>query len=357
MREPSGAPAPAGVLFPELLQAPEPAPPLRPRGARLLRVLVRILLWSLITVGAVRGLLPAPTAPAPSRSPTAGPAPPALAGPPCHPQAEAVAAAFVREYLTVGQDRTARAKRLRQLTARGVDLRQSVAVPADVAQYADLVVAAGGRSVAGGIEVTVVAHVLQVRADLYSDGGTLAFVVPLAVRGEEVAVVGRPRPTTVPVASQLSLPDPPAVAPSQSRAAERAAHQAVVAFVTGDEAELTRLGGGRAPSTRPFPSGWRVVSIGPGEVTGAGGARLAPLAGPGAALPAEAGGSTEIVPEATGGTRVPTEATGGTGVVAEVTVRARPPVGPASYSLPVRVELETGPQGIAVRHIDGGESP
>jgi hypothetical protein len=246
-----------------------------------------------------------------------------------------VAAAFVREYLTVGQDRTARAKRLRQLTARGVDLRQSVAVPADVAQYADLVVAAGGRSVAGGIEVTVVAHVLQVRADLYSDGGTLAFVVPLAVRGDEVAVVGRPRPTTVPVASQLSLPDPPAVAPSQSRAAERAAHQAVVAFVTGDEAELTRLGGGRAPSTRPFPSGWRVVSIGPGEVTG----------------------STGIVPEATGGTRVPTEATGGTGVVAEVTVRARPPVGPASYSLPVRVELETGPQGIAVRHIDGGESP
>jgi hypothetical protein len=333
MREPSGGPAPAGVLFPELLGASEPAPALRPRGARLLGVLARILLWSLITVGAIRGLVPAPTGPVPSPSPTAGPAA-ASAEPPGHRRAEAVAAAFLREYLTVGEDRTARAKRLRQLTARGVDLRRSVAVPADVAQYADLVVPAGSRSVAGGIEVTVVAHILQVRADIYADGGTLAFVVPLAVRGDEVAVAGRPRPTPVPVASQLSLPHPPAAAPTQSQAA----HQAVVAFVTGDRAELTRLGGGRAPSTRPFPSGWRVVSIGPAEVTGPAGARPAPVAGPSTAPAVHASGSA-------------------TRFAAEVTVRARPPAGPASYSLPVRVDLESGPGGITVRHIDGGGSP
>ena len=334
MREPAGGPAPAGVLFPELLEASEPAPPLRPRGARPLRVLARILLWSLITVGAIRGLLPAPTGPVPSPSPTAGPAAAASAEPPGHRRAEAVAAAFLREYLTVGEDRTARAKRLRQLTARGVDLRRAVAVPADVAQYADLVVPAGSRSVAGGIVVTVVAHILQVRADLYTDGGTLAFVVPLAVRGDEVVVAGRPRATTVPVASQLSLPHPPAAAPSQSRAA----HQAVVALVTGDKAELTRLGGGRAPSMRPFPSGWRVVSIDPAEVTGPAGARPAPVAGPSTAATAQATGSARRF-------------------TAEVTVRARPPVGPASYSLPVRVDLESGPRGITVRHIDGGGSP
>jgi hypothetical protein len=330
MREPAGGPAPAGVLFPELLEASEPAPALRPRGARPLRMLARVLLWSLITVGAIRGLLPAPTGPVPSPSPTAGQAA-ASVEPPGHRRAEAVAAAFLREYLTVGEDRTARAKRLRQLTVRGVDLRRSVAVPADVAQYADLVVPAGSRSVDGGIEVTVVAHILQVRADIYTDGGTLAFVVPLAVGGDEVAVAGRPRPTPVPVASQLSLPRPPAAAPSQSRAA----HQAVVAFVTGDKAELTRLGGGRAPSTRPVPSGWRVVSIGSAEVTGPAGVRPAPVAGPSTAPTAEATGSARRF-------------------TAEVTVRARPPAGPASYSLPVRVDLESGPRGITVRHIDGG---
>ena len=203
-----------------------------------------------------------------------------------------------------------------------------------MAQYADLVAAADSRSVADGIEVTVVAHVLQVRADVYTDGGTLAFVVPLAVRGDEVAVAGRPRPTTVPVASQLPLPHPPAAAPSQVRAA----HQAVVAFVTGDRAGLIRLGGGRAPSTRPFPSGWRVVSIGRVEMTGPAGVGPAPLAGP----------STAPTAQATGRARRFT---------AEVTVRARPPVGPASYSLPVRVDLEHGPRGITVRHIDGGGSP
>ena len=334
MREPSGAPAPAGVLFPELLADPEPAPPAQPRGASLLRVLARVLLWSLIAVGAIRGLLPAA---APSHFPPAGTAPATSAEPPGHRQAEALATAFLREYLTVGEDRAARAKRLHQLTARGVDLRRSLAVPADAAQYADLVVAAGSRPVAGGVEVTVVAHVLQVRDDVYTDGGTLAFVVPMAVSRKGVAVSGRPRPTTVPLSTQLSLPRPPAVPPSMSRLAERAAHQAVVALVTGDKAALTRLGGGQAPATHPLPSGWHVVSVSPAKVTGPAGVHAA-QAPPGGAIGGRVNGA-------------------GTKLTAEVTVRARPLAGPASYFQPVRVQLEAGPQGIIVRQIDGGGSP
>lgn len=336
MRQPLDAPAaPTGVLFPELLGASEPVPPAEPRGARLLRVLARVLLWSLITVGAIRGLLPAP---APSRSASAGSAPATAAAPPGHRQAEAVAAAFLREYLTVGEDGATRSKRLSQLTARGVDLRRSVSLPAEVAQYADLVVVAGSRSVAAGVEVTVLAHVLQVRDGGYADGGTLAFVVPMTMQGEGAAVTGRPRPTTVPVAPRLSLPRPPAVPPSLSRSAERVAHEAVVAFVTSDTAALTRLGGGRAPSTRPLPSGWRVVSVSPAEVTGTAGAHPAQVAGPGGALAGQVEGT-------------------GAKLAAEVMVRARPPAGPAAYSLPVRVQLEVRPQGVFVRQIDGGGSP
>jgi hypothetical protein len=316
MREPSGPPGPTGVLFPELLASSEPAPPARPRGARLLKGLARVLLWSLITVGAFRGLLPdgaGPTQPGPG---TTGSTSALSAEAPEQHQAEAVAAAFLREYLTVGEDRAARDRRLGQFTVRGVDPRRSVTVPDGVAQYADLVVAAGSRPVVDGVEVTVVAHVLQVRSDGYRDGGTLAFVVPLAVRREGIGVAGRPRPTTVPFGSRLSPLRPRALPASMSRLARRVAHQAVVAFVTSDNAALARLGGGRAPSTRPLPSGWRVASIGPAELTGSAGA-----------------------------------------LTAQVPVRARPATGPVSYSLPVRVQLKAGPQGVAVQQIDGGGSP
>jgi hypothetical protein len=263
MREPSGAPAPRGVLFPELLASSEPAPPARPRGARLLKGLARVLLWSLITVGAFRGLTPDRAGPAQPGPATSGSATALPAEAREQRQAEAVAAAFLREYLTVGEDRAARAQRLGQLTVRGVDLRRSVAVPTGVAQYTDLVVPAGSRSALGGVEVTVVAHVLQVRSDGYRDGGTLAFVVPLAVRREGIGVTGRPRPTTVPSGSRLSLPRPRTLPPSVSQLARQVAHQAVVALVTSDKAALARLGGGRAPSTRPLPSGWHAASIGP----------------------------------------------------------------------------------------------
>ena len=40
-------------------------------------------------------------------------------------------------------------------------------------------------------------------------------------------------------------------------------------------------------------------------------------------------------------------------LAAQVPVRARPPTGPVSYSLPVRVQLEAGPQGVTVQRIDG----
>jgi hypothetical protein len=219
----------------------------------------RVLLWGLIAAGAARGLFPTPERPDP------GPA----GHPPDH-QAEGVAAAFLREYLTVGDDRAARARRLRQFTVAGTELRGSVSVPTGVAQYLDQVVAAGSSPVAGGIEVTVLAHVLQVRSSGYRDGGTLAFVVPLAVLPQGVAVRGRPRPTAPPIASGMpdaGQPAAPTMSASRqqaaptalSRPASRVARQAVAAFVAADDSTLARLGGGRPPSARPLPAGWHAI--------------------------------------------------------------------------------------------------
>jgi hypothetical protein len=299
-------PTSTGAALPDLLGAAEPAPPARPRGSRLLRNLARVALWSLIVVGAFRGLLPAPES-SPPKTPAA---------PPADRRAAAVAAAFLREYLTVGDDRTARAERLGRFTAAGADLGRSVAVPRGEAQYADLVLPAGSRPVANGVEVTVLAHVLQLRSGAYRDGGTLAFVVPLTIRKEGVAVTGRPRPASLPVASGLTLPRPPTAPAELASVAGRMARRAVAAAVAGDGSTLTRLGGGRPPSTRPLPSGWRVTGIGGAEVTGPPGA------------------PTALVP-----------------------VRARPPVGRASYLFLVRVQLAVGPRGLTVRQVDLGGSP
>jgi hypothetical protein len=306
VNESSGAPVATGAWFPELLGAPEPAPPMPSGRSRLLRTLARIVLWSLVAVGALRGLMP---------SPVAGPDATAAGASPEDRRAEAVAAAFMREYLTVGGDQAARAERLSRFTVAGVHLRGSVSVPAGVAQYADLVVAAGSSPVDGGIEVTVLAHVLQLRSGTYRDSGLLAFAVPLAVGREGVAVSGRPRPTVPPVASEPMLGRPRAAPAELSPAARRLVRQAVIAFIATDAATLARLGGGRAPSTRPLPSGWRATSVGGAEV-----------AGP------------------------------STGLTAHVPVRARPPTGQATYVVPVRVHLHAGPAGLTVRHIDGGGS-
>jgi hypothetical protein len=311
MRDPSGAPAAADLLFPELVGPSEPAPPARSRASRLLRTLARVALWSLVAAGAVRGLAPSPSGPSQARAPV----PTVAVEPSDDRRAEAVAAAFLREYLTVGDDRLGRAQRLGQLAVAGLDPGGSVWLPAGTAQYADQVVPAGRRPVAGGMEVTVLAHVLQVRSGAYRDGGTLAFVVPLAVRGGKVAVAGRPRPTAPPIASGLALPRPRAAPATASRLAGRMARQAVAALVTGDETTLARLGGGRPPAIRPLPSGWRATRVGEAEVTGTAG-----------------------------------------GLVAQVSVRVRPPVGPTSYAVPVRVELAAGSKGLTVRQIDGGST-
>jgi hypothetical protein len=344
---PSGAPPPPAVPFPELWNSPdaptsaaapfpelrgaaEPAPPAHSRGSRLLRMVARVVLWSLVVVGALRGLLPATDGLTPWAAVPQGGRPAATSGgtQDDHRAAAAVAVAFLREYLTVGEDQAARATRLGQFGVAGADLRGSVAVPAGVSQYADLVVAAGGRSVAEGVEITVLAHVLQLRSGAYRDGGTLAFVVPLVVRQEGIAVTGRPRPTSLPVGSGVSLPRPPTAPADLSPAAERLARQAVVALVNGDRETLARLGGGRMPATRSLPTGWRTLSIGTAEV-----------ADSPAALAA-------------------TSVAGSPGAVAAmVPVRVRPPTGPVSYVVPVLVRLDTSPRGLTVRQVDAGGSP
>jgi hypothetical protein len=191
-------------------------------------------------------------------------------------------------------------------------LHDSVSVPAGVAQYVEHVVTAAINPDASGIEVTVLAHVLQLRSGAYRDSGTLAFVVPLAVRRQELAVRGRPRPTALPIASGLSLPRPRILPAARSGPAGRMARQAVRAFGAGDLATLARPGGGRAPSTRRLPSGWRAVGVGHAEVTG----------------PADA-------------------------PAALVEVMARPPTGGATYVIPVRVQLwpvhEDSPSKVAAR--------
>lgn len=321
---------PAAVPFPELLGTAGPAPAAHPRGSRLLRMLARLVLWSLIAVGALRGLLPVSDGLVQrAAGPQEGrPAAAASGGPQDDRRAAAVAVAFLREYLTVGDDQAARAERLGRFGATGDDLRRSVVVPAGVSQYADLVVAAGSRWVQGTAEITVLAHVLQLRSGAYRDGGTLAFVVPLVVRQQGIAVTGRPRPTSLPVGPGSSLPRPRAAPVDLSPSAGRLARQAVVAVVNGDRATLARLGGGRAPATRSLPTGWHTLRIGTAEVPG-----------PSAAL-------------------ATIEVAGSPGAVAAVVpVRARPPTGLVSYLVQVLVRLDTGPRGLTVRQVDAGGSP
>jgi hypothetical protein len=307
VKGPSAAPAAGGGLG-ELLGTAEPPPPGGRRGGKALRILARVVLWSLIGVGALRGLVPVP-----GSDPD-----PVPAAPSDDRHAEAVAAAFMREYLTVGADaagtgRAARAERLGRFAAAGVDLRRSVSLPAGVAQYVDHVVASGRRPVDAGLEVTVLAHVLQIRSGGYHDGGTLAFVVPMVVGRGGVAVGGRPRPATPPVASGSPIGQPRPAPAELVAAGKRVARQAVIAVVASDSAALARLGGGRPPSIRALPSGWRAVGVGVAEVSG----------------PAER-------------------------LIAQVSIQARPPLGPASYSVPVRVHLLAGRQGLTVRQIDAG---
>jgi hypothetical protein len=305
MRSASQA-TPGGVdtLPGELLATPAAPPPGGGVASAALRVLARVVLWLLVGVGALRGLLPLEPEDGRPAAVTA------TAG-----QASAVAAAFLREYLTVGGEVAGRAERLGRFTAAGLELDGAVSLPPGVAQYADQVVASEVRPVDGGIEVTVVAHVLLLRSGGYRDAGTLAFVVPLAGGADGLAVRGPPRPTGLPVAAGRPVGRPQAVPASLAAAAARAARQAVVAVVGRDAAALARLGGGSPPEVRPLPVGWRAVGVDAAEV-----------AGPVAAL------------------------------TARVVLRARAPAG-ATYLVPVQVRLEAGPHGVLVRRVDAGGTP
>jgi hypothetical protein len=219
MREPSGGPPLSNAAFPELLGTAEPAPAARPRGSRLIKVLARVTLRSLIIVSALRGLMPAPD----------GPGPAAAADPPEDRRAAAVAVAFLREYLTVGDDRTARTQRLGRFAATGVHLGRSVSLPDGDAQYADLVVAAGSRWGHRG------ARGDRPRSHPAAPVGRLSRRRDVGVRRAPGRPARRDRgrrqaaPTSLPLASGLPLPRPPRIPPELLPMARRMARQAVVA--------------------------------------------------------------------------------------------------------------------------------
>jgi len=279
------------------------------------------MLWALITTGALHGLVPLPVLPAGSGSPAMpvrsgqdGQAPPS--GTFDQEQAAAaMATAFLREYLTVDGNRAARPARLGRFLARGLDLDGSVLPRAGTSQYTDYVLPAGVRPLKEGVEVTVLAHLLQTRSGTTRDGGVVAFVVPMVGGPKGAAVGDLPRPAPVPV--DPGLPTRRAALPTAlARAAAVAAGQAVAALLNGDHVTLARLGGGTAPEARPLPDGWRAVGI----------ASIRP-AGP---------------PEAPG---------------VQVLIRARPPVAGVEYLVPVRVSLRPGRDGLLVRQIDAGGVP
>jgi hypothetical protein len=302
MRDQAATPADVDALAPELLAPPAAPPPPASRSSRLLRALARVVLWTLVAVGALRGLLPPVHDPA---HPGAGPAA-------ADRQAAAVATAFLREYLTVDGDAAGRAERLGRFTVAGLELDGSVSPRAGTTQYADQLVASDVRPVDGGVEVTVLAHVLQVGADGYRDGGTLGFVVPLAGGSGGLAVRDAPRPASLPLAGGLRVGRSQPVPAPVAQAAARTARQAVVAVVRADAVALTRLGGGTPPAVRPLPRGWRATGVGTAEVTG-------PVSS----------------------------------LTARVVLRARAPAG-TRYLVPVLVRLEARPPGVVVLQVDVG---
>ena len=295
-------------------------PPPRPPGWRL-RVTARIALWTLIGIAAIHGLVPPET---PSAQPRAASTPmrPSGARDAFSPQAQeqaasAIAAAFLREYLTVGQEPATRPARLKRYLARGVDLGADVRAAGGVSQLTDSVLPERADPVAGGVRVTVIAHLVQTRAGVAEDGGTVAFVVPLLSGPRGFAVSGLPRPAPLPLDPSLT-PVVPALPIELARATATSAGQAVAALLDEDRATLARLGGGTPPKLRPFPSGWRPVRI----------ADIRPTGPP---------GTPTVV----------------------VDMWARPSVAGLEYLVPVRVSFRTGPGGGShvVTEIDAGDTP
>ena len=299
---------PIGALDLEVPVPPTPVPRGRWRATVGLLLFARVVLWTLVGVGALRGLLPLGSAGRHAAAPAAIDR--QLAG--------GVAAAFLREYLTVDGDRAGRAGRLRRFTAAGVDLDRAVSLPAGTSQYADQLEAVGVRPVAGGAEVTVLAHLLEMGRGGYRDRGTVAMVVPVAGGPGGLAVRGPPWPAPLPVDRSLRAPPSGSAAGSGwtgsgATAARKVARRAVAALLAGDRAALARLGGGTPPAASSLPSGWRAGQVTRVELGGLAGAP-----------------------------------------VAQVFLLAAAPQGSARYLVPVRVWLSEGPGGPLVRRVDAG---
>jgi hypothetical protein len=297
---------------------PEPPPP---APGRTLRVLARVLLWTLIGLGALHALLPTsttPWGPGPNGAPAHSSSDPQSSRSQASPASQlamATAAAFLREYLTVDGRRSERPGRLKRYLARGADVDDGVLPEPGVLQSTDLVLPTGVLPTKGGMEVTAVAHLLRTRDGPPRDGGTVAFVVPLVAGSGGMAVGGLPRPAPLPVDPSLTA-RPVALPAALARSTAVAAGQAVVAVLNGDRAALGRLGGGGVPVVRPFPNGWRPVGI----------AAIRPAGPP--ATPS-----------------------------AQVLVRARPSVAGIEYLVPVRVSLRPGAGAPIVREVDAGGMP
>jgi hypothetical protein len=301
---------------------PSDLPP-PPRRGRILRLVARLALWTLIALGALRGFGPLPDRPGDDRSATTtAPVGPDSGhdgstdpGPSSDEAATGTATAFLREYLTIDRDHSAWEERLKRYLARGLDLGTSVSVPAGTSQYVDYVQPVGTDSARGAVEVTVLAHLLESRAGAYREGGMLAFVVPLTRGSRGLAVSGLPRPAPLPIAPGLTVRQA-TLAPEAARGVAAVARRAVVALLSRNHADLVTLGGGTPPEARPLPEGWRAFGV-----------TAVQAAGP------------------------PEEPT------AQVLVRATPPTTATRYVIPVVVSLHSGPDGIFVRLVDAGGIP
>jgi hypothetical protein len=163
----------------------DPAPPVAPVAPRLLRLTARVALWSLVGVGALRGLVPAS---APSTAPTTT----------VDERAVAVAGAFLREYLTAGDGRAGWRSRVRPFMAAGADVGDEPRLPSGRSQYADQVLPSGARSAGAGLDVSMLAHVVEVKDGRYRDGRMVAYVVSVRATSDGVSVSGPPRPEALP---------------------------------------------------------------------------------------------------------------------------------------------------------------
>ena len=288
------------------LDPPPPAPD------RRIRIVARVVLWTLIGLAAVRGVLPAPAG---TGRPAGGTGLAAVAPHEASaqdPAAMAIAAAFLREYLTVDDDRSERPGRLGRYLARGVPVDDGVLPARGVLQSADLVMPAGLRRVKNVVEVTVLAHLVQTRAGSHIDSGTVAFAVPMIESAHGVAVGGMPRLVALPI-DPTPTAQPASLSTALARSVAGIAGRAVAAMLNGDRSALLQFGGKVAPAVRPFPTGWRPIEI----------MRIRPSGPP-------------DTPSA------------------EVLVRARPPMAGIEYLVPVRVSLRAGTASPTVRTIDAG---